>query len=77
MTWGGNGLPKVLFVPIMAYLSMPCGRATPEMALQPFQEWPARRAGGLQPSSTHLETPRCTPMIKRIYSVSPCKNALN
>jgi hypothetical protein len=28
----------------------------------PFLRWPARRAGGLQPSSTPLDTPRRAPM---------------
>jgi hypothetical protein len=30
--------------------------------LQPFQGWPAHRAGALQLSSTPLDTPRRTPM---------------
>jgi hypothetical protein len=47
----------------MPYPSTPCGRATPETAIRPFQGWPARRAGGLQPSSTPLDTPRRTPMV--------------
>jgi hypothetical protein len=51
---GGHGLPKVSLVPV---LPNPCGRATPETALQPFQGWPTCRVGGLQPSST-LWTPR-------------------
>jgi hypothetical protein len=42
----------------------PCGRTTPEMALRPFQGWPARRAGGLWPSSTPLDTPRHMPLFK-------------
>jgi hypothetical protein len=36
--------------------STPCRQVTPEM----FLEWPACRAGGLQPSSTPLDTPRHT-----------------
>jgi hypothetical protein len=60
MTRGGHGLPKVSPGPAMRYLSLPCGRATPEMTswpLQPFQGWPTRR-----PSSTPLDTQRGTPL---------------
>jgi hypothetical protein len=60
---GGHGLPKVSPEPAMPDPSMPCGRATHETALWPFQEWPAHRVGDLRPSSTSLDTPRCTPMI--------------
>jgi hypothetical protein len=35
----------------MPYPFTPCGQATPETAIQPFQGWPARRAGNLRPSS--------------------------
>jgi hypothetical protein len=38
MARGGHGLPK--FHPGLPCPSMPCGRATPEMALQFFQGWP-------------------------------------
>jgi hypothetical protein len=38
---GGQGLPKISFGPAMPNLSMPCGWATPETALQSFQGWPA------------------------------------
>jgi hypothetical protein len=38
----------------------PCGRATPQTALRPFGGWPARRAGGLRPSSSPLDTPSRT-----------------
>jgi hypothetical protein len=38
----------------MPYPSTPSRRVTPEKAL---------RAGSLQPSSTHLDTPRRTPML--------------
>jgi hypothetical protein len=42
----------------------PCGRATPEPTLWPFQGWPVRRAGGLRPSSTPLDTRiRMTPTV--------------
>jgi hypothetical protein len=47
----------------LPYPSTPCGRATPETTLEPVQGWPARRAGGLQPSFTSLNTPCRTPMI--------------
>jgi hypothetical protein len=59
---GCHGLPKVSSGPAMPYLSPPLGRATPKIALRPFQGWHARRAGCLQPSSTPLDTPRHTPM---------------
>jgi hypothetical protein len=45
------------------YPCMPCMRATPETALRPFQGWLDRRAGGLWPSSTPLDSPRRTPMF--------------
>jgi hypothetical protein len=47
---------KVLPKPVMPYLS----KTTSETTLQ--QRWPARRAGGPQPSSTPLDTPRRTPL---------------
>jgi hypothetical protein len=37
--------------------STPCAWATPEMNLQSFQRWLARKAGDLRPSSTPLDTP--------------------
>jgi hypothetical protein len=54
---GGHGLPKVSPGPAMAYPSTPCGRATSETGLQPFQGWPSRRVAGLQPSSSLLDPP--------------------
>jgi hypothetical protein len=63
MARGGHGLPKVSLGPAMPKPSMPYGRATPKMALQLFGGWPARRAVGLQPSSSHLDNPCHTPMI--------------
>jgi hypothetical protein len=60
---GGHGLPKVSPRHAMPHLSMPCGRATPAMTLQLFQEWSVRRADGLQPSSTPLDTPHHKPML--------------
>jgi hypothetical protein len=61
----GQGFPKVSPGPAMLDPSsfMPCGLATPETALWPFQGWwSTHRAGGLQPSSTPLDTPRHTPV---------------
>jgi hypothetical protein len=46
----------------MLYLSTPWGQATPETALWSFQEGPARRASGLWPSFTPLDTLRPTIM---------------
>jgi hypothetical protein len=62
MAMGGHGLPKVSLGPPMPCPSTPCGRATPETALRPFQGWPTRRASGLRLSSTPLDTTPCTPM---------------
>jgi hypothetical protein len=52
---GGHELSKVSPGPAMPDPSMPYEQATPETALWPFQGWPARRAGGLRPSSRALE----------------------
>jgi hypothetical protein len=62
MARGGQGLPKVSSGLAMPDHSMPCGRATLETALRLFQAWPANREGGLQLSSTLLDTPRRMPM---------------
>jgi hypothetical protein len=62
MARGDHGLSEVSPVPAMPDPSMPCGRAIPETALRPFQGWPAQRAVGQRLSSTHLDTPRRTPM---------------
>jgi hypothetical protein len=70
MARGGHGLPIVSPWPAMPCLSMPCRRATPETALWPFQEWPARRESGLWPSLTPLDTPRRTPMRAIHLSIS-------
>ena len=67
MARGGHGLPKVSPGPAMPDPSTPCGRATPETALRPFQGRVAHRAGGLRPSFTLLETPRRMPMCLMFY----------
>jgi hypothetical protein len=56
MARGIDGLPKVSPGPAMPNPSTPCRQSTPEKAIQPFLGWPARRAGGLRPSSTLLDT---------------------
>jgi hypothetical protein len=63
MARGGHGLPKLSLKPARPYPSTPCERATPETALQPFEEWPTHRVGSLWPSSTSLDTPRHTSMV--------------
>jgi hypothetical protein len=57
---GIHGLPKVSCVPAMPDPYISCGQATPQTALQPFGGWPTHRVGGLRPSSSFLDTPRCT-----------------
>jgi hypothetical protein len=64
MAWVSQGVPKVSPGPAMPNPATPCRQNTPETALWPFQGWPARWSGGLQPSSTALETPRRTPMVE-------------
>jgi hypothetical protein len=56
MARGGHALPKVSPGPVMPNPSTPCGWVT---------GWPGRRAGGLRPSATLLDTPRRTPMFRR------------
>jgi hypothetical protein len=63
MARGDHRLSKVLLGLAMLYPSTPCGGATHETVLRAFQEWPVRRTGGLQPSSTILATPRRTPLV--------------
>jgi hypothetical protein len=63
----GQELPKVLLGPALLYPSTPSGQATPETASNPLQEWPARRAVGLWPSSTPLDSPCCTPLPEDVY----------
>jgi hypothetical protein len=49
--------------------STTCRRSRPEMALQMFQGWPARRAGALWLSSTFLDTPHQTPLVSTVIFV--------
>jgi hypothetical protein len=57
MARGIHGLPKFSPGSAMPDPSTPCGRATPQTALQLFLGWPTHRAGGLRPSSSPLDTP--------------------
>jgi hypothetical protein len=69
--WQGvdNGLLKVSSGLAMSYPSMPCGWATPETALRPFQEWRACRAGNLRPSSTLSDTPFLKRRLRYAYDI--------
>jgi hypothetical protein len=58
---GGHEVPKVSLGPALPKPSSPCGQATPETALWPYQGWLVRRASVLRPSSTPLDTPHRTP----------------
>jgi hypothetical protein len=71
---GGHGPLKVSPCPVMPYPSIPCGRATLDIALQPFQGWPTYKASGLWLSSAPVDTLHCTPMYSyQIDNVSfPC-----
>jgi hypothetical protein len=64
MARGGHGLPKVSPGPAMPNPSTPCERETPETALRLFQGCPTHRVCGLRPSSTFLDAPRRTPMVR-------------
>jgi hypothetical protein len=70
MASGIHGLPKVLPGLAMSDPSMFCGWATPNTALRPFLKWPGHRAGGLHPSSTPLDTPRCTGLDETVCNVT-------
>ena len=76
MTRGGHGLPKVSPGPALPYPSTPCRRATPERALWPFLGCPTLRVGGLQQSSSLLDTPRHTSMITIRFFRSFFRNLL-
>jgi hypothetical protein len=63
--WQGvarNTLKFHLAPPCLTFL-----RPAPETALQLFQGWPARRAGGQWPSSTPLDTPCPTPTLYSVH----------
>jgi hypothetical protein len=64
MVKGIHILPRVSPGPALPDPSMPCRRVTAETALWPFQGWPARRADGLRPSSTPLDTRRGADLIE-------------
>jgi hypothetical protein len=66
---GIHGRTKVSCGPAMPNTYTPCGRATPQTALRPFGGWPARRAGGLRPSSSPLDTPSRTGLVTT-FSIS-------
>jgi hypothetical protein len=57
---GGHGLLKASLRPAMTNPSTTCGQATTKKAVL---GWLTRRAGGLRPSSTLLETPRRAPLL--------------
>jgi hypothetical protein len=67
MAGGGHGLPKVSPGPAMLHTSRQSRQTTPEMAIRPFQGWPACRKGGLRPSSTPFGSPCHTAMDKSTY----------
>jgi hypothetical protein len=67
MAWGDHGLPKVSPRPALPNPSMPSRWATTDTALRPFLGWPAHKAGGLQLSSSLLDTPRCTVRLFVFY----------
>jgi hypothetical protein len=65
----GVAMDSLNFTQALPFYALPfCagGRATPEMALRPFQGWPVYRASDQQPSSTLLDTPRRT-----LYATPP------
>jgi hypothetical protein len=62
MARGGHRLAKVSSGLTKPYPPTPSERATPEMDLRPFQEWPVCRAGSLLTSSTLLNPSRRTLM---------------
>jgi hypothetical protein len=59
--WQGVAVDSLKFSAV-SYPCTPCGRASPTKALQVFQGWPARKTGGLRPSSAPLNNPRRSPM---------------
>jgi hypothetical protein len=75
MAKGIHGLPKVSPGPALSNPSTPCGRATPKTALWPFLGWSACRAGSLRPSSTPLDTPRRTDLVRSSTSPSHTRSS--
>jgi hypothetical protein len=68
----GRGIHDLLKVspgPAMPNPSTPCRWATPKTALRSFWGWLVRRAGGLRPSSTPLDTPGRTGLVLNQCSV--------
>jgi hypothetical protein len=61
MARGGHGLPKFHSGP--PFPALPFYTLRSSHPLWPFQGWLTRRAGGLQLSSTLLDTPRRRPMF--------------
>jgi hypothetical protein len=73
----GYRLPKVSLGTVISYPSMPCGWVTSETALHPFKGSPAHRAGGLESTSTLLDTPRRTPMEETFQVQAEGKRCLH
>jgi hypothetical protein len=68
---GIHGRTKVLCGPAKPDPYTLCGRATPQTALRPFGGWPARRACGLRPSSSPLDTPSRTGLAAALAEILP------
>jgi hypothetical protein len=64
--WEGVAMDSLEYHLAMHDPSTPCERATLETVLRPFLGWATRRAGGLQPSSSLLDTLCHTPMALAI-----------
>jgi hypothetical protein len=65
---GIHGRTKVSCGPAKPDPYTPCGWATPQTALRLFGGWPARRAGGLRPSSSTLDTPSRTGLALKVVT---------
>jgi hypothetical protein len=65
---------KASLGPAMPYPSMLYRQATTETALLPSQDCLTHRACNLRPSSTPLDTPQCTPMLKTTAGGSVIRN---
>jgi hypothetical protein len=63
----GEEVPKVSPGPAMPDPSTPCRRSIPETASRLFLGWPIHRAGGLQSSSSFLDTPCRTPLMGSVW----------